>query len=73
MIGELHLFGLFAPMSLLTAIGAGLLIAAARWIMARAGFYRLVWHPGLFDLALFVIFWSGLSLLADATKLALPS
>ena len=33
-------------------------------VLARAGFYRLVWHPALFDLALFVVLLYGTSLAA---------
>jgi protein AaeX len=58
-IGELNLFGLFAPASLVSAIAAGLAILIVRRLLAQTGFYRLVWHPGLFDLALYVVLWGG--------------
>jgi protein-S-isoprenylcysteine O-methyltransferase Ste14 len=64
-IGELHLFGLFAPASLVSAILAGLGILIVRRILAQTGFYRLVWHPGLFDLALYVVLWGGAAILLE--------
>ncbi|KAB1069959.1 DUF1656 domain-containing protein [Methylobacterium planeticum] len=55
MTGELDLYGVFIP-----GLAAWMLIAFAvsvplRRILARAGFYRLVWHRPLFDLALYVV------------------
>ena len=41
--------------SALVAYAASLLL---RLILTRANAYRFVWHPALFDLALFVIFWA---------------
>jgi hypothetical protein len=68
MSGEISLFGVFAPSALVWAIGAGLLIAFLRNLLQRTGLYRLVWHPGLFDLALFVLIWSGIAALADTAR-----
>ena len=55
MIGEVSLYGIYVPWLLLLAL---LSLAATRGltrVLARLGFYRLVWHPALFDFALFVI------------------
>lgn len=68
MIGELWLLSVFAPLSLVTAAGAGALMWMIRRLLSRTGFYGLVWHPGLFDLALFFVLWSGLSFFADAAS-----
>jgi hypothetical protein len=65
MIGELHIIGLFAPASLVSAIVAGLMILLIRRMLARVGFYRFVWHPGLFDLALYVVLWTSAAWLID--------
>jgi hypothetical protein len=35
-----------------------------RMALARVGFYRLVWHRAVFDLALFVILLSAINALA---------
>ena len=58
MIGEVHILGLYAPSILVSAIVAGVLILVARQVMLRGHLYRFVWHPGLFDLALFIVLWA---------------
>lgn len=55
MNSELNIYGVFVP-----ALFAWALIALALgWLLRRAlawsGFYRLVWHRPLFDLALYVV------------------
>jgi hypothetical protein len=65
MIGEIHILGLLAPSSLVSAVAAGLMILLLRRALARAGFYRHVWHPGLFDLALYVVLWTVAAYLID--------
>ena len=55
MTGEIDLYGVFVP-----SLAAWMLIAFAlclplRWLLARSGFYRVVWHRPLFDLALYVV------------------
>jgi hypothetical protein len=69
--GELFLFGVFAPAALVWAVGAGLLIALLRRLLQRVGFYRLVWHPGLFDLAMFILLWGGIAALASIIRPAI--
>jgi hypothetical protein len=62
MIGEVSLYGLYVPPLLLLALLAlGIARLLAR-VLARLGVYRLVWHPALFDLALFVIVLGSLAL-----------
>jgi hypothetical protein len=55
MIGEVSLFGLYVPPLLLLMLPALVVSRVLGAVLARAGFYRLVWHPALFDLSLFVI------------------
>ncbi|MGU3545906.1 DUF1656 domain-containing protein [Methylobacterium sp. A52T] len=55
MTGELDLYGVFVP-----SLAAWMLIAFAlslllRRVLALTGFYRMVWHRPLFDLALYVV------------------
>ena len=55
MIGELSIYGIYVPWLLVLSL---LSLAASRALsrlLARAGFYSLVWHPALFDAALFII------------------
>lgn len=62
MTGDFTLFGVFVPKILVLALLAYGLNRGLKRVLARAGFYRLVWHPALFDLALFVLVLSGLAI-----------
>jgi protein AaeX len=64
MIAELSLGGVLVPIAAATAVAAFALLVALSALGRRAGLYRLIWHPGLFDLALFFILWGALSALA---------
>lgn len=55
MIGEFDVYGVFVPALLVWGLIALMLSRVARAILARIGFYRLVWHRPLVDLSLFVI------------------
>ncbi len=55
MIGEASFYGLYVPwLMLLCGVALGV-----QWLVHRAlgaiGFYRWVWHPALFDTALYVL------------------
>ena len=55
MIGEFDIYGVYVPaFAIYAAIALLLQIAIMRLLDAR-GFYRLVWHRALFDLAIYVI------------------
>jgi hypothetical protein len=65
MIGEIDLYGVLLP-PLLVWLGVALVLAAfMRMLLTRLGFYRLVWHRPLFDLALLVILIGCVSALAN--------
>jgi len=51
---ELDLFGVIIPSLLLWSVIAYALARIISRGIARAGLYRHVWHPALFDFALFV-------------------
>jgi hypothetical protein len=55
MIGELDLYGVFIPPLLAWGVIALPITMALRFILARVGFYRLVWHRPLVDLSLLVL------------------
>lgn len=55
MIGEFDIDGVFIPSLLVAAVIAFCLTSVVRWSLRRLHFYRLVWHAGLFDVALFVV------------------
>ena len=65
MIGEFNLYGVYFPWLLVLAvIGVGVSLGA-RKLLAGVGAYRYIWHPALFDLALFVLILFGLQTLAS--------
>jgi uncharacterized protein DUF1656 len=55
MRSELDLFGVFVPGLLCCGLAALALNAGLRRILAHTGFYRVVWHRALFDMAMFVV------------------
>ena len=61
---DLDLFGVFIPSLLLWSVVAYGLVRILGRIMGRAGFYRHVWHPALFDFALYTSLLTGLVLLS---------
>lgn len=65
MIGEASFHGLYVPWLMLLC-GVTL---AVQWLVHRllgaVGFYRWVWHPALFDTALYVLLLYGTSQVAS--------
>jgi hypothetical protein len=59
MIGEFNFLGIYIPWILLLCIGALIFSRAVAYLIARVGWYRFVWHPALFDLAVFIILLGG--------------
>ena len=57
MIAEFDVAGVFIPAALITAAMGYVAALILRRVMAICGLYRFVWHPGLFDVALFVVLW----------------
>jgi hypothetical protein len=64
MIGELSLYGVFVPALLVWSVLAVLATMVLRAILRWIGFYRIVWHAALFDVAVFVILLGGVIALA---------
>lgn len=61
---EINLSGVFVPAEL---IWAGIAFLLSSFICRRLDgtrFYGVIWHRALFDFALFVLLWGGLSALA---------
>ena len=61
MIGEVSLYGLFLPPLLLLALAALLVTSVLKSVLARTRFYRVVWHPALFDFSLFILVLGALT------------
>ena len=51
---ELDLFGVLVPSLLLWCVVAFVLARIISRLITRVGLYRLIWHPALFDFALYV-------------------
>jgi protein AaeX len=64
MIGEFDVGGVFIPSVLVWAIVAFIVSLFLRRLLILVGFYRLVWHRGLFDFALLAILWGTVTYLA---------
>lgn len=59
MTGEFNIGGVLLSSVLVSALIALAAAFVLRRLLAWAGVYRLVWHPALFDVALFVILWAA--------------
>ncbi|MDO9428538.1 MAG: DUF1656 domain-containing protein [Methylobacterium sp.] len=66
MTGELDLYGVFVPSLAAWMVIAFVVSLPLRRVLAWTGFYRLVWHRPLFDLALYVV------LLGAVVSVAVP-
>ena len=69
MLADVNLFGVFVDVRFATAVAALVLVMPVRRLLGALGAYRVVWHPALVDVALFVLLWGAIASLA----LALPS
>ncbi|MDH7640494.1 DUF1656 domain-containing protein [Sphingomonas oryzagri] len=65
MIEELHVFGVYMPAALVWAVVAVMLTFLLRGLLLRLPLHRILWHPALLELALFLLIWLGLATLAD--------
>ncbi|WP_410012304.1 DUF1656 domain-containing protein [Sodalis sp. C49] len=61
MIGEASFYGLFFPWLMVLALAALGLFWAVRRLLAMGGFYRWVWHPALFDIAVYFLLLYGIT------------
>jgi hypothetical protein len=65
MIGEVSLYGVYVPPLLLLTLLALGVSRVLNIILARARFYRFIWHPALFDFSLFLIVLGSLAFFAS--------
>jgi hypothetical protein len=63
-IGEFDLGGVFIPSAAVWAVVAIIVSLFVRRLLHLVGFYRLVWHRGLFELALLAILWGSVTYFA---------
>ena len=59
MIKEVDVFGVFLPPLLLYAAIAAIVWHPLRMLLERLGFYRLVWHPALFNASAYLVTLAG--------------
>jgi hypothetical protein len=59
---DITLFGAYVPVLLALFFGGIVLSWALDRVLAYFGFYRLVWHPSLFRVCLFVCIFGELGL-----------
>jgi protein AaeX len=57
MNGEVDAFGVFMPIALVTGTIAFVAVFVLRRILRAFNAYAIIWHAGLFDVALFVVLW----------------
>jgi hypothetical protein len=69
MIGEFDIYGVYLPAFAVVAAVSFALQVAIKRLMHACGLYRFVWHPALFDLAIYVIL---LAVTTAATATLLP-
>lgn len=68
MNGELDIDGVFLSSVLVSAVIALAASFLLRRVLSKVGAYRFVWHPALFDTALFVILWAAVVTVPSALK-----
>ena len=66
MSAEIDIYGVFVPTLLVLMVVAFVLTGALRFVLTRIGFYRLVWHRSLFNLAVYIIALGGIVAIARA-------
>ncbi|TPW28144.1 DUF1656 domain-containing protein [Pararhizobium mangrovi] len=71
-MAEFDIYGVFVPALLVFAVCAAALTMVVRRVLVAVGFYRLVWHPSLFDVALFVVAIGVVFLIVNNGAQALP-
>ena len=58
MTSEIDIAGIFLSTMVPTAIASLFLTWCVRRVLGTAGAYHHIWHPALFDAALFLILWA---------------
>jgi hypothetical protein len=64
-MADIDLYGVFVPALLVWALLAFLVNLVLRRLIGALGLYRLVWHPPLFDLCLYLVCLGGVVTLAS--------
>lgn len=59
-MAEVDIYGVFVPTFMVLMLVTYGLSRGLRLVLERSGFYALVWHRALFDLALYVVLLGAL-------------
>ncbi|MBS7546186.1 DUF1656 domain-containing protein [Ancylobacter oerskovii] len=65
MAGEIDIYGVYIPNLLALMVATLLVSLVVRRVLAFLGVYALVWHRGLFDVALYIVLLQGMSLMSQ--------
>lgn len=65
MLEELRVFGVYVPAALVWAVLAGVSAHLLRGWLQRFSWSNVLGHPGVLEIALFVLLWWGLAAGAD--------
>ena len=68
MFVDLDVYGVYVPWLLALMLVALILIFVLRRVLSWVGIYELVWHRGLFDVALYVVLLAILSFLTQGAS-----
>ena len=60
---EIEFAGIYLSRVVAIALLAFVAAFLLRKLIGRTGLYRHVWHPALFDAAMFVLLWAGIEAL----------
>ncbi len=69
MTGQLNIYGVYVPVLLVMMLIAYLVKSLLGMALTRLGLYRWVWHPPLFNLALYVMVLGALFTLTSGRQL----
>ncbi|WP_337267243.1 DUF1656 domain-containing protein [Oryzifoliimicrobium ureilyticus] len=61
MPAEFDIYGVYVPRLLVLMVLALIALLLLRRLLAWSGAYQLVWHRGLFDLAVYILLLGGLT------------
>lgn len=68
---ETNVFGVYVAPIVPMMIAAFVITLALRWLAVRAGLFRWIWHPALFEFSVYLIVLAAVVLVAGALKLNL--
>ena len=68
MIAHLDVYGVYVPSLLILLLASYVAKSLVCRVLTRVGFYRWVWHPPLFNLALYIMLTGALFTLSHGVN-----